>query len=112
MTEKDNNKENNESKKETKVRKDMPIAKVMEIGGHEAAKILMSRGLHCIGCHAAMFETLEQGCMAHGMGPEIVDEIVEEINKAISNLTSEKDNSKEKETNKKEEKQDQKKEEK
>lgn len=46
----------------------------------DAAGIVMSYGLHCIGCHVASWETLEQGCRGHGMPEEIIDELVEELN--------------------------------
>jgi len=46
----------------------------------EAAEILMNKGMHCIGCGMAMFETLEQGAMVHGLD---ADELVNEINKKL-----------------------------
>jgi len=44
----------------------------------KAVEILMSKGMHCLGCAFAQFETLEQGCKAHGLD---VDEILKELNK-------------------------------
>ena len=44
-----------------------------------AAGILMSMGMHCLGCPASQAETLEQACMVHGVD---VDEIVEKLNAA------------------------------
>ncbi|MBW3003325.1 DUF1858 domain-containing protein [Candidatus Woesearchaeota archaeon] len=49
----------------------------------ESAEILMSYGLHCIGCHIATVETLEQGCKAHGLTDEQIQEIVDKINKIL-----------------------------
>ena len=46
----------------------------------DSLPILLDSGMHCIGCMAAQFETLEQGCMAHGID---VDELVKKINEAI-----------------------------
>jgi hybrid cluster-associated redox disulfide protein len=46
----------------------------------EAAMILMDKGMHCMGCGAANFETLEQGALMHGINP---DKLVEEINKFL-----------------------------
>jgi hybrid cluster-associated redox disulfide protein len=40
----------------------------------------MKNGLHCIGCAAAHFEDLEQGCVAHGID---ADKIVKELNAAV-----------------------------
>jgi len=40
----------------------------------------MENGLHCYGCAAARFETIEQGAMAHGVDP---DKLIEAINDSI-----------------------------
>ena len=47
----------------------------------EAGVIMQESGLHCVGCMAAMFETLEQGCKAHGMDDSKIDKLIEDINK-------------------------------
>ena len=47
----------------------------------ESADILFESGLHCIGCGAAMYETLEQGCLAHGMDKKQIEELIKKINK-------------------------------
>ena len=44
-----------------------------------AAGILMSMGMHCLGCPASQAETLEQACMVHGVD---VDGIVNKLNAA------------------------------
>ena len=44
-----------------------------------AAGILMSMGMHCLGCPASQAETLEQACMVHGVD---VDEIVKKLTDA------------------------------
>lgn len=48
-----------------------------------AAEIMLQRGLHCIGCGVASFETIEQGAMAHGLSKEETEKMIEEINKKI-----------------------------
>ena len=50
----------------------------------ETAPVIAKYGLHCIGCHAAAIETLEQGCKAHGLDDEKIDALVEELNKIIA----------------------------
>ncbi len=47
----------------------------------EAIEVLMSIGMHCIGCPASQAESLEQACMVHGYeaGP-----VVEAINARIA----------------------------
>jgi hybrid cluster-associated redox disulfide protein len=49
----------------------------------EAAMLMASRGLHCLGCHMAALETIEQGCQAHGMSDKEIDELVDEMNHAV-----------------------------
>ncbi|MBU0629114.1 MAG: DUF1858 domain-containing protein [Nanoarchaeota archaeon] len=49
----------------------------------ETAKIMLKHGLHCIGCHVAAFESVEQGCLGHGMSSEAVDNMIKEMNSAI-----------------------------
>ena len=38
----------------------------------EASEVLSNEGMHCFGCPMAMQETLEQGCISHGLNPEKV----------------------------------------
>lgn len=46
----------------------------------KALKIMLEHGLHCVGCLAARFETLEQGAKAHGMSDKEIDEMLNKIN--------------------------------
>ncbi len=50
----------------------------------EVAPVLASAGLHCIGCHVSAYESLEEGCLAHGLSKKEIDTIVKEANKKIS----------------------------
>jgi hybrid cluster-associated redox disulfide protein len=50
----------------------------------EALGIMFEHGLHCVGCGGAAFETIEQGCLVHGMSDKEIEEIVEEINQSVS----------------------------
>jgi hybrid cluster-associated redox disulfide protein len=47
----------------------------------EALEVMMNKGLHCVGCGMAAYETLEQGAMMHGIDP---DKLVKELNTKIS----------------------------
>jgi hybrid cluster-associated redox disulfide protein len=62
------------------VRKEMTIGETIE-KFPESAQVMLQHGLHCIGCHVALWETIEQGASAHGVDP---DKLVHEINKEIS----------------------------
>lgn len=44
-------------------------------------------GLHCVGCQAAVWETLEAGMLGHGMPEESIDQLVDRLN-AILQETS------------------------
>ncbi|MBW2983425.1 DUF1858 domain-containing protein [Candidatus Woesearchaeota archaeon] len=65
-----------------KVTKDIRISDLVE-AYPDAAPIVMSYGLHCIGCQVAAFETLEQGCKGHGMTDETIQELVDELNEFV-----------------------------
>lgn len=47
----------------------------------EAIEIMMKYGLHCAGCHAAAFESVEEGAKAHGMNEKEIKKMLEELNK-------------------------------
>ncbi len=62
-----------------KISKDMKIVEIVE-KNPEAAEILFEAGLACAGCYFSGLETLEQGCLGHGMDEEDIEEIVNAIN--------------------------------
>jgi len=45
--------------------------------------ILIENGMHCIGCQASMFETLEEGFQGHGMTEDEINKVMDEINSYI-----------------------------
>lgn len=49
----------------------------------KAVPVIMEYGLHCVGCHAAAFETIEQGAKGHGLDDKQLEEMLEKINTAI-----------------------------
>lgn len=58
------------------IKKNMTIGEVLRMKP-EAAGILMSFGMGCIGCPSAQAETLEEAAMVHGIN---ADEIVKALN--------------------------------
>lgn len=48
------------------ITKDMTIREVI-MAKQEAAEILMSFGMGCVGCPSAQMETLEEAAAVHGM---------------------------------------------
>jgi hybrid cluster-associated redox disulfide protein len=61
------------------VNKHMSIAEVV-MKWPETAGAFMENGLHCYGCAAARYETIEQGAMAHGIDP---DKLIDALNEVI-----------------------------
>lgn len=59
--------------------KDMTIQSVIEMN-QGTADILMSSGMHCLGCAMAHGETIEQACSVHGVD---ADALVSQINEYL-----------------------------
>jgi len=58
------------------ITKDMLIGEIIKINPN-AASILMSKGMGCIGCPSAQMETLEQAVMVHSGN---LEELLKELN--------------------------------
>ena len=64
----------------------MTVDKSMTIGqllkeNASVAPILMSAGMHCLGCPASQGESLEEACMVHGIN---ADELVSALNQFLA----------------------------
>lgn len=64
----------------TKITKKTKMSEIL-MKNPKAARLLIEAGMHCVGCPMAMQETLEQGCLSHGMTKKQIDKLVEELNK-------------------------------
>ncbi len=62
-----------------KITKSMSIMEIVS-KYPDTAEVFMKHGLHCIGCAAASFESLEDGAKAHGID---VEKLLKDLNKAI-----------------------------
>ncbi len=62
------------------ISKDMIISDLIMVD-RGIIPILMSAGMHCIGCPSAQGETLEEAAMVHGMD---ADDIVNTINSYLA----------------------------
>lgn len=69
-------------KKETKklITKDMNLGETV-MRYPRVAMVMMNYGLHCVGCHVATYETIEQGAKAHGMSDKDLNKMLDELNK-------------------------------
>ena len=62
------------------ITKDMGIMDIVQ-KYPQTVEVFIKSGMHCLGCAAARFENLEQGCQAHGID---VDKLVKELNEKAS----------------------------
>jgi hydroxylamine reductase len=46
----------------------------------QAATVMAKMGIHCIGCHGAAFETIEEGAFIHGID---ANDLCKKINRKI-----------------------------
>ena len=60
----------------TAITKDVIIADLIQ-ENPEVANVLVSMGMHCIGCPSTQFESLEMACYVHMLD---VDEVVDVVN--------------------------------
>ncbi|WP_326906750.1 DUF1858 domain-containing protein [Sedimentibacter sp. MB31-C6] len=59
------------------ITKDMTISEVLR-ARPDAAEILMSHGMGCVGCPSSQMETLEEAAAVHGMK---IDDLMAALNK-------------------------------
>lgn len=66
-----------------KIHPHMTIEEILSLFPYKAQRLsqeITNAGLHCVGCHAATWETLEAGMMGHGMNQEAIDRLVGRLN--------------------------------
>lgn len=49
----------------------------------EVQEILMSYGLHCVGCHFSDMDTLDDGAMMHGLSDEDIELMLKDVNGVV-----------------------------
>ncbi len=59
------------------VTKDMNIREMVMMD-EGIAEILMSSGMHCLGCMMSHFENLEQACAVHGIDADALVNVINE----------------------------------
>lgn len=67
------------TKKIQKITGKTVLSKVMKINPN-ASEILFEAGMGCVGCSMASGETLEDGCLAHGMSKKEIEELLRKLN--------------------------------
>lgn len=53
------------------ITKEMTIGEILGID-YELAGVLMSGGMHCVGCPSSQGESLEEAAMVHGIDPDLL----------------------------------------
>ena len=64
---------------EQQISKEMTISDILA-KYPQAADIMQSYGLHCFGCHANVYDSLEGGVIGHGMPEETLNALLQELN--------------------------------
>lgn len=66
-----------------RIHRHMTIEEILGMFPYKAQRLsqeITNAGLHCVGCHAATWETLEGGMMGHGKTQAQIDHLVERLN--------------------------------
>ncbi len=71
------------SQTQERVVREMTIEEIFTRFPHKSQRLaqeITNAGLHCVGCQAATWETLEAGMLGHGFPEAAVDQLVERLN--------------------------------
>jgi len=69
------------------ITKEMTIESIFANFPQKSQKLgqeLTNSGLHCVGCGAATWETLEAGMLSHGFDPDAIDDMVVRLNNILN----------------------------
>ena len=72
------------------ITKEMTIAEIFSTFPDKSQKLaqeITSAGLHCVGCGAATWETLEAGMLGHGFAEEEIDTLIGKLNSVLLEKT-------------------------
>lgn len=64
-----------------KITKKTKLGDILEIKPEAAELLIEEAGMHCLGCPMSSQESLEEGCLAHGMSEKEIEKLIEKINK-------------------------------
>lgn len=73
--------------KATSINRHMTIEEILGMFPFKAQKLsqeITNAGLHCVGCHAATWETLEVGMKTHGKTDAQIDHLVDRLNALLN----------------------------
>ncbi len=73
--------------KREKVSRDMTIEDIFSQFPHKSQRLaqeITNSGLHCVGCQASTWETLEAGMLGHGFSEKEIDALVDRLNAILA----------------------------
>src|SRR5579885_2225144 len=73
--------------KTERISRDMTIEEIFSRFPQKSQKLaqeITNAGLHCVGCQAATWETLEAGMLGHSFSEEEIDDLVDKLNAILS----------------------------
>src|SRR5579859_6946261 len=68
------------------ITKDMTIEDIFTEFPHKSQKLaaaMSAAGLHCVGCSASTWETIEMGMQGHGFDEKAIDGLLKQLNQII-----------------------------
>lgn len=71
------------NKPQQRINRHLTIDEILSMFPYKAQRLsqeITNAGLHCIGCQAATWETLEAGMLGHGMNNEAIERLVQRLN--------------------------------
>lgn len=81
-----------QSNAQSTIHRQMTIKHILSAFPQKAQRLaqeITSAGLHCVGCQASTWETLEAGMLGHGMSNEMIDQLVNNLNRVMEEKTDE-----------------------
>jgi iron-sulfur cluster assembly accessory protein len=73
------------------ITRDMTVGEIVE-KYPQCAEVFLEYGLHCVGCHVAFWETIEEGARGHGMDEESIEMMLRDANTVANQLHAETQN--------------------
>lgn len=70
-----------------KIVRTMTIEEVFKRFPHKSQRLaqeMSQNGLHCVGCSASTWETIEAGMYGHGMGDDEIDDLLDRLNAILA----------------------------
>ena len=71
----------------SQISRDMTIEDIFSRFPQKSQKLaqeMTNRGLHCVGCGAAVWETLETGMLSHGFSEDEIEDLVKRLNEILN----------------------------